>query len=562
MKCMRSFLFILLSWHGLLLGSAKGQSADANRKVFVLAGDSTVTDDSGWGVGFAELMTEQAKCINMAKGGRSSRSYRTEGWWQKCLDLEPDYLLIQFGHNDQPGKGPERESPHDGAFRDHLSRFVDEAREKGIKPILVTSLTRRKWTRDGLIEPSLAEYAAATRSVAMAKSVPLIDLHQASIEQCEKLGPLGYRAFEPMKVDGADHTHLNLDGSRAVAPLVVTALLQALPEVRTCFSEDKVRSATVPQDYNKEVVNGRLHLKESDNDITILSRDKLVLTYNKQAPPVPDGMDPRYQRSGFLHPVKSPSGATVTATFPVDHPHQHGIFSAWVQTTWNDRNIDFWNLAKGSGRVLHQRVISTYAAGDEIGFEVDLIHRAEEAPVVDILREHWKVTVYDHDDSYHVFDIESTQHAQTELPLILHEYHYGGTAVRGPVAWLLPEKDSKDPATNPATNQGCSFLNDLGSDRIKGNHEHAKWVCMTGAENGQPVSIAVFSHPSNFRAPQAARIHPTKPYFVFSPCVDGEFKIDRKQPFRSLYRFIITDSSPDPKWLNEQWTRWTTSRAP
>ncbi len=68
----------------------------------------------------------------MAKGGSSSRSYRTAGLWDKCLALKPDYLLIQFGHNDQPGKGPDRESEHDGAFREHLRRFVDEARNSGI----------------------------------------------------------------------------------------------------------------------------------------------------------------------------------------------------------------------------------------------------------------------------------------------------------------------------------------------------------------------------------------------------------------------------------------------
>lgn len=563
MKSMLSLFLILLSWLSLCSVNVSGQNADANRKLFVLAGDSTVTDDSGWGIGFAELMTENASCKNMAKGGRSSRSFRNEGWWQKCLDLKPQYLLIQFGHNDQPGKGPERESPHDGAFRDHLRRFVDEAKAAGIKPILVTSLTRRKWTSDGHIDPTLAEYANATRIVAKEKSVPLIDLHEASIDQCEKLGPLGYRAFEPMKVDGADHTHLNLDGSRAVGPLVVKALLKELPEVSPCFSVEKMKAATVPQVYSPKINSGNLQVKENDATITIHSRDKLVLTYNKISPPVPEGMDPRYHRSGFLHPVNSPSGSTVTAAFPVDHAHQHGIFSAWVQTTWNGRTLDFWNLAKGSGRVLHQRVISTHADGVGAGFEVDLIHRAEEAPVVDILRERWKVTAYETDGSYHLFDIESTQYAQTDLPLVLEKYHYGGAAVRGPVAWLTPEKDADASKQKLVESpQGCSFFNDLGSDRIKGNHEHANWVCMSGVSSGQPLAITVLSHPSNLRAPQPARIHPTKPYFVFSPCVDGEFIIDREHPYHSRYRFIVKDSVPKPEWLNEQWAQWTTSQVP
>jgi lysophospholipase L1-like esterase len=543
---------------GFLLSKAAtwGQDQTSRKTSFVLAGDSTVTDKAGWGIGFAELMTDRAHCTNMAKGGSSSRSYRDAGLWEKCLALKPDYLLIQFGHNDQPGKGPSRESEHDGAFRDHLRRFVDEAREAGIQPILVTSLTRRKWNQEGLIESTLSDYAAATSIVAEEKSVPLVDLHKSSILQCEQLGPTAYRAFEPMTADGADHTHLNQEGSRAVAPLVVTALLKELPQLRDCFSAESIDAATVPKPYQSHISHGNLQLDEHETSITIRSHGKLVFVYNKQSPPVPSGMNPLYHRSGFLHPVNSPSGKTITAAFPKDHPHQHGIFSAWVKATWYRREIDFWNLAGGTGRVLHQRVVSTATLDDRIIFEVDLIHRTEEAPVVDILRERWKITAIATDGTYHAFDIDSVQHAQSDIPLILQEYHYGGMAARGPIAWLAPDK--KNPSVAPS--QSCSIINDLGSDRIKGNHEHAKWVCMTGELDNHPVSLAVLSHPSNFRAPQAARIHPSKPYFVFSPCVDGEFRIDREHPYVARYRFLISDAAADQAWLNDQWNAWSAAK--
>ncbi len=531
------------------------QDTASKKTLFVLAGDSTVTDHAGWGIGFAELLTDQAQCTNMAKGGSSSRSYRTAGLWDKCLALKPDYLLIQFGHNDQPGKGPDRESEHDGAFRDHLRQFVDEARNSGIRPVLVTSLTRRKWNSNGLIESSLADYATATSIVAKEKQVPLIDLHQASIRQCEQLGPTAFRAFEPMTPQGADHTHLNLDGSRAVAPLVVTALLKELPELSPYFSPAKLKAAIVPQPYQSKINHGLFELEENPTTISIRSQGKLMLAYNKQSPPLPNGMNPLYHRSGFLHPVNSPSGQTITATFPKDHPHQHGIFAAWVKTTWNNRDIDFWNLAGGTGRVLHQRVVSTFVDDDNVGFEVDLIHRAEEAPVVDVLRERWKVTAIQTDGTYHAFDLDSVQLARTDIPLILHEYHYGGLAVRGPVAWLKPEKES----SSEPTSQPCEIVNDLGSDRIQGNHQRAKWVCMTGQLDNRPVSIAVLGHPKNFRATQSARIHPSKPYFVYAPCVDGEFQIDQEHPYCASYRFLISDSLAKPGWLNDQWDAWSTT---
>ncbi len=554
----RRLILALLGFGPLLgLGAAVVTSEDptVTPTVFVLAGDSTVTDRSGWGAGFAELLASPARCSNLAKGGRSSRSYRAEGWWQQCLDLKPDYLLIQFGHNDQPGKGPARESDPEGAFREHLRQYVDEARAAGIQPILVTSLTRRRWTADDKIEPTLAPYAEATSVVANERQVPLIDLHAASIRQCEQMGPSAFRALEPMTADGADHTHLNRDGGRAVAALVVQSMIEALPELRPCFDLDRVESYTIAPAGAAELTSGPLSLREDDAGITLLSHGKTVLVYNKRSPPVPQGMNPIYERSGFLHPVMSPSGQIVTATFPEDHPHQHGIFAAWVKTSWNQRDIDFWNLAGGTGRVLHQRVVATSATDHGLSFEVDLIHRAEASPVVDILRERWKVTAIATNGSYHAFDLETTQQNQTEIPLIVQEYHYGGMAVRGPVDWL----SSKDKDATPGdvhAGDPCSFLNSLGSDRMGGNHQRAKWVAMTGETTAGTATIAVLCHADNFRAPQTTRLHPTKPYFVFSPCVDGEFTIDRQHPYRGRYRYLVTDAAADPQWLDEQWNAW------
>ena len=99
-------------------------------------------------------------------------------------------------------------------------------------------------------------------------------------------------------------------------------------------------------------------------------------------------------------------------------------------------------------------------------------------------------------------------------------------------------------------------MNDLGSDRVNGNHQHAKWVALTGSIDSEPVTIAVLSHSDNFRAPQAARLHPTKPYFCFAPCVDGKFTIDRKNPFKAHYRYLVSDAESNAKWIDQQWDAW------
>lgn len=425
----------------------------------------------------------------------------------------------------------------------------------GALPVLVTPLTRRRWQADGRIEPSLAEYAAAVQAVAAETQTPLIDLHAASIRQCEQLGAEAFRAFEPMLLTGADHTHLNAAGGQAVAALVVEQLRTVLPQYAECFNEQRLAKFQQPQQWQRKQQSGELLLEADERVISVRQRDRLVLAYNLVAPALPQGLDPQLQHSGFLHPVASPSGAVVTAVYPADHAHQNGIFAAWTKSVWNERSLNFWDLAAGTGRVLHSRVLKTAASDAGVSFEVELVHRAEQPPVVDILRERWRVLVRHSDQTCHDFEIVSVQQNQTTLPLQLLQYHYGGFAIRGPVEWLLP-KDTDKVSSDAGAREGASILNDAGSDREAANHQHSRWVAMTGRQGGQPVTVVMLCHADNFRAPQAVRVHPTKPYFVFSPAVDGDFVIEAGKPFESRYRFLVLDGVPDPERINEVWTSW------
>ena len=65
-----------------------------------LIGDSTQTDHAGYGRGFCANLTVKVDCVNMARGGASTRSFRAQGIWDRALQTKPDYMLIQFGHND------------------------------------------------------------------------------------------------------------------------------------------------------------------------------------------------------------------------------------------------------------------------------------------------------------------------------------------------------------------------------------------------------------------------------------------------------------------------------
>jgi pectinesterase len=197
----------------------------------VLVGDSTVTEDSGWGLGFRERAGEGVVVTNAAANGRSSKSYRDEGLWQRALAARGDYYLIQFGHNDQPGKGADRETNAATTFRENLKRYVEEVRAAGGTPILVTSLVRRTFdTQTGRITSTQQPYVAATRAVAEAERVPLVDLFSRSRELSELLGPRALEPFSARQPNGdVDTTHLNAVGSRIFARLVVRELRDVVP---------------------------------------------------------------------------------------------------------------------------------------------------------------------------------------------------------------------------------------------------------------------------------------------------------------------------------------------
>ena len=203
----------------------------------VLVGDSTVTEGSGWGLGFRELATDAVDVVNKAANGRSSKSFRDEGLWESALAERGAYTLIQFGHNDEPGKGPERETDPASTFPANLRRYIADVRAAGGTPILVTSLVRRIFDKDnGRIESTQEKYVAAAREVARTDRVPLLDLFTRSRELCEMLGPRALVEFSPrLAGDVLDTTHLNAAGSRVFARLVVRELREVVPALGKLF---------------------------------------------------------------------------------------------------------------------------------------------------------------------------------------------------------------------------------------------------------------------------------------------------------------------------------------
>jgi pectinesterase len=213
------------------------QATPASRPRIVLVGDSTVTEESGWGAGFRHLALDTVEVVNLAANGRSSKSYLDEGRWKEALERRGNYYLIQFGHNDEPGKGPERETDPATTFRANIVRYVDEARKAGGTPVLVTSLVRRIYNDDGTIRTTQTPYVEVVRAVAKEKNVPLVDLHAISKADAEQAGDDVWADLSPRDDKGAvDRTHLNAKGSDVVGRMVVEALRTVVPALAPSFT--------------------------------------------------------------------------------------------------------------------------------------------------------------------------------------------------------------------------------------------------------------------------------------------------------------------------------------
>jgi len=250
-----------------LAAAAQPAPAEAPKPInpskIILVGDSTTAVVGGWGPSFcAYHVTSFAACMNLARGGRSSGSYRAEGSWDVALGEmhTPGYrkvwVLIQFGHNDQPGK-PGRSTDLETEFPANLSRYVDEARAAGAEPVLVTPLTRRIF-KDGTLDNDLAPWAEVARRVAREKSVPLLDLNAESVAAVQTMGeaaadrfaqlPPGSAPTRPATATPAsteinelpmavprlsfDYTHLGREGADYFAAMVTRELAAAIPEMR------------------------------------------------------------------------------------------------------------------------------------------------------------------------------------------------------------------------------------------------------------------------------------------------------------------------------------------
>ena len=313
-------------------------------------------------------------------------------------------------------------------------------------------------------------------------------------------------------------------------------------EIKTtyCF-EHKIRQTTRPLfGYQKE--NGDLKLKYED-------RSLIHYRYEMKLPP--EGVDKLYQKSGYIHPVISPKGDTLTRIQPTDHYHHFGIWGPWTKTKIDTVEVDFWNLKYGQGTVLFKSFNNINSGSVYGGFSAhqEHINLTEKDNPQLALNETLMVKVWKNNnpDQYFI-DYTSNFSSPLENGVLFEAYRYGGG-----LGFRFKEQWSKD---------NCEVITSNGKNRAAADGTSARWCIVYGdsSDGDKSTGVLFMSHPKNRSHPEPMRIWPLDAnkgrgdmFFEFCPIRHKEWKIKPHQFYELNYRMLVFDGKITPEEAEKHW---------
>lgn len=294
----------------------------------------------------------------------------------------------------------------------------------------------------------------------------------------------------------------------------------------------------------------KIDLKETSTGVDFLIDNQRVLTYQTAKVPVPEGVKSDFSKSGFIHPITSPSGQVLSRIQPADHYHHYGIWGPWTRATISGREVDFWNLGDGKGRVDFAKVLSKKVAGGAAELNVRQNHLDLKAPENEKLaiEEDLRIKVKPADKGRYMVDYTTT--IETKIPggILLDDYRYGGgIGFRATELW---------------GDDNSSILTSDGKTRKDADGSNAKWVIVKGktADSSGQSGILFLSHNTNKAHPEPLRVWPLGQYkgvgnvFIeFCPIRHESWEIQPNERYTLKYRMIVFDGDLSPEEAEAYW---------
>ncbi|PWW80254.1 Carbohydrate Esterase Family 12 protein [Tuber magnatum] len=216
--------------------------------VFLLAGDSTTAKQTngggGWGEGFKNFtINSPSFAVNYGHNGATTSSFISGGDWETVLSAASQhsasktvYVTIQFGHNDQ------KLSDFVETYKSNLRRMISDVESRNAIPIIVTSISRRKYGSNGTIKDTLADWAGYAISIANEGGTMYIDLWKNSVEYLEKIGETAARKLD---LKSGDATHLNGNGSIVFGRMVMDLLCEKSAAIKAVAKQNEKMSGDI-----------------------------------------------------------------------------------------------------------------------------------------------------------------------------------------------------------------------------------------------------------------------------------------------------------------------------
>jgi len=305
------------------------------------------------------------------------------------------------------------------------------------------------------------------------------------------------------------------------------------------------------------VLTSKLSSKKQNGELELAISGKPLINYRFGMKYPPKGVDSVFKKSGYIHPLRTPNGDTLTRIQPPDHLHHYGIWGPWTHTQINGQRVDFWNLGDRKGTVLFKEFknISSgnlFSSFDAIQEHIDLITKPDSQVA---LEEVLNVKLWDLDrkDRY-MLDYTSSFSSPLKEGILFEAYRYGGG-----IGMRFNERWHKD---------NCSVLTSEGNDRLTADGTNARWCIVKGeASDGKGTNGILFlSHPENRKHPEPMRIWPIDGnhgrgdmFFEFCPIRHEEWNIDSNKEYKLNYRMIVFEGNLKPEEAEGYWQGFATS---
>jgi type 1 glutamine amidotransferase len=292
-----------------------------------------------------------------------------------------------------------------------------------------------------------------------------------------------------------------------------------------------------------------VRLEKKEDSYVFYSIGKPVMQYNHAVVPAPEGKDPAFERSGFIHPLYAPNNAVLTAIHTESHTHHFGVWNPWTKTTFRGEEVDFWNLGKKEGTVRFGEMLSMEEGPVFGSLKVLHEHIAWPASTKETLamKEQQEMKVYYR--SNHAFLVEINSHLTPVEELILEEYRYGGFVLR---------------ATDQWTNKTTKFFTSEGLERDEADGERALWCVVNGETPEGKAGILMMGHPANYNHPEPVRVWPSDAFrgrgdmFInFSPTRNTEWALQPGQTYSLKYRMLVFEGEMDKESAARTWNDLT-----